>query len=128
MRRLRFIVGWLLLALWLPASLHCSLEAAGWFGMEDASHAPDACCQASHQCSDDVCATIEGWLLHAEGSVLTALMLAVLFFCCLSIVLALPRRMAPAVAAGGWEWPPDGVARWQFVRRAACWPRAPGLK
>src|SRR5262245_44978411 len=55
-----------LVALWLPVTLHCRLEAAGFYEM-------DECCvaeQASDECSDDACPTVEDALYKESTQVL----------------------------------------------------------
>jgi hypothetical protein len=119
---------WLLLmAIWLPATLHCRLEAAG---LEPAHE----CCaengaQASAgDCRDDPCPTVEENLFKESSQGLTVsapsawdcdLDGAMMPGACASIptVPALsPARHAP---------PPELEAAWQFMARAAPPARAP---
>jgi len=65
MQRLWKITSFLLLAIWLPATLHCDLEAAGFAE----SHHTD-CCAVSHDCKTDACATVESSLIRETAPAL----------------------------------------------------------
>ena len=62
MKLFRLIVVWTLVAIWLPASFHCLLGAAGWLPEfcceEESSHGDDGQSHDEHnEC--DVCAAVE---------------------------------------------------------------------
>lgn len=116
----------LLLALWLPAALHCRLEAAGLM--------PDAnCCTETHHdapadsCADDACEVAEGEFTKPSSSTLAApapaLCACLLCFTQISPPLELtpPVRAVSDLAAA----PPEIARTWHFVARAAPAPRAP---
>jgi len=124
----RRIAPLLLLALWLPAALHCRLEAAGLM--------PDAnCCTETHhevpadKCADDACDVAEGEFTKPSSSTLAApapaLGACLLCFTLVSPPLELtppPRAVSDSVAA-----PPEIACTWLFVERAAPAPRAPAV-
>jgi len=119
----------LLLAVWLPATLHCRLEAAGL----TAPHHEECHEEAGHgtatDCKEDACPAIEEALIKdtsadlavsAPADCACALCLAVLLGTCEggSELSLSPARHAP---------PPDLMAGWQFEFRAAPPARAPSL-
>ena len=125
MSRLSKLAAVLLVALWLPATLHCRLEAAGldwhWLGV----HEHDAA-NAEH-CTEDNCHPIEGQVYKpvtkgtsvtppAESAV-APFLTALLGACdgCAEPALSPTRPGPPA------EW---NVA-WQFSTRAAPSSQAP---
>jgi hypothetical protein len=118
-----------LVALWLPVTLHCRLEAAGLFA------SPDACCAAEESpapagdCKDDACPTVEDALykecthgLKVSGPALNDC------FACLAIV-ALDRDLCaePTLSPARHAPPLELRAAWQFLSRAAPPARAPSL-
>jgi hypothetical protein len=119
-RRLPF-VALLLVALWLPATAHCDLEASGLIA--GSCHEEGDCAEA---CAADACAAVEGASLN------TAALLRILApaECSgLEAPLAVPAlvadpgahpRLDPALAALD--------RTWSFVRRAAPPARAPDVK
>jgi hypothetical protein len=124
----RRFVALLLLALWLPVTQHCDLEAAGFscFGHEhhgeSAQHDP---------CADDACRTIEeiGWVKDF-GAVRVpppdALPLLDLMAALTATPLGVDVELVESVA----DAEPDLLRltrTWVFTRRAA-WPsRAPNI-
>lgn len=125
MQRLIKITSFLLLAIWLPATMHCDLEAAG---LAD-SHQSD-CCSSDTDCKADLCASIESSLIRESAPTLNLTAPAVsgsfLFFATLlpwtSTILPepvlSPRHQAP---------PLEIKTGWQFLTRAALPSRAPSL-
>lgn len=61
MKLFRLIVVWILAAVWLPATTHCLLGAAGWL--------PEFCCESEHQHDGDEQSRDE----HNECDVCTAI-------------------------------------------------------
>jgi len=127
----RRIAACLLLALWLPALLHCRLEAAGLaLGSEccNETHAPTAATKDS--CADDACGVAEGEFTSPSSSTLVA-PAPVLCTCWLAAdILVPPLALAPPPAPSLDERlaaPPEISRRWMFVTRAAPAPRAPAL-
>jgi hypothetical protein len=126
MSRVVRFAAWLLLAVWLPATLHCQLEAAG---LGEAQH--DSCCTGETDdrgtdCLGDACANIENSLLKDSAPELhLAAPVAVCPLCCAALVSAArtepvlsPKRQAPPLAL---------QVAWQFIERAAPPARAPSL-
>lgn len=125
----RRIAALLLLALWLPALLHCRLEAAGvLFGTgccdEDHASAP----ATPESCDSDSCGVAEGEFT-APSSTAVAASAPVLHACLLDLELAWtafplspppPEGIVEAAAA-----PREFIRTWAFVVRAAPPPRAP---
>lgn len=117
---------WLLVALWLPATMHCQLEAAG---LGEAQH--DSCCtgetaDGGTDCLGDACANIENSLIKDSAPELhLAAPVTVCPLCCAALrstvraepVLS-PKRHAPPLTL---------QAAWQFIERAAPPARAPSL-
>ena len=131
MLRLRRIAAILLVSLWLPALLHCRLEAAGvLFGA--------ACCEATHgieespadACADDACGVAEGEFT-SPANVGQSASAPVLYDCLGGIVgvsLRLPLAAPPDTGVIEAEAAPPEISRsWIFVSRAAPSPRAPSL-
>lgn len=126
MAKLFKVVSLLLLALWLPATLHCSLETVGWESgcrAEAAAETTDAACHA------DPCEVVEGSSYVKTANMLRAPQpLGVVADA--GLLLALWIR---SVASGPVEIVriaehPDliGLQRsWSFERREALPARAP---
>jgi len=121
--RLRHLLALALALLWLPATLHCDLEAAGLgqaFGChEESAHDP-------HHCSDDSCHAIESLTYKIDTAPVKILPPALgLFNHC-------PLSPAPLFAPPVGELsvcrpsePPPLARHWRFARRAAPPARAP---
>jgi hypothetical protein len=116
------IAAILLLSLWLPATLHCAVEAAGlhgWPGCHNESlHDP-----AHHQA--DACHPLEGTEYKPETAPLKVQppplgWLAVSLF---ASPLAPPKTEPSRTLPPPRE--PESVATWRFVERAAPPARAP---
>lgn len=121
MRPVRRLIALLLLALWLPATLHCDLETAGvHIGIICHDHETQA--ESDNHCTDDACHTL-------EASALTAFTLTKLVgSVTLSVVALLPTPLelpADSVRPERTDVPCELGRRWQFSRRAAPPARAP---
>jgi hypothetical protein len=127
--RFRRIFALLLLAAWLPATLHCGLEAAGLH------LGPECCAGASHAeatsgCESDDCEILEGGFTPSSSLHVTAPAIAVC--ACLLHAESQPPMVAvfspPASGIDDAAAPPrELVPSWPFVSRAALSPRAPSL-
>ena len=119
MRRLRSLTACLLLALWLPATLHCALEQAGLL------RADTACID---QCLSDNCDQLENGLYNKFASVaLKAPTFApLLCLCCLNEITP-ETIIVPLLSPERTSCPPELPRSWQFVSRAAPLPGAPSL-
>jgi hypothetical protein len=124
-KRLRSIVSLLLLALWLPATLHCDLEAAGLdhvLGCHE--HATD---EAAH-CHDDVWHAIDVLASKADNSGLRIVLPTLMpHYDCMAFGVAPATPLAPVNVSPPIRPPPDLDVGWPFVRRAAPPARAPAL-
>ena len=131
MDKFRSIIAALLLAVWLPATLHCAMEAAGlddWFGCHEAAHN-----DADH-CADDACHAIEGLIskpdaqpLKISAPLAVALPDSGIFAfvqLCPSLLLASLHPPDNGVIETG-AAPPEIARTWHFVVRAAPPSRAP---
>jgi len=121
------VITVLLLALWLPVTQHCGLEAAGLVPLE-VPHASDAkCCESSNQCSHDGCNVAEADLIKSATDtfkVPAPTLLACTCILCLQLLpVALSEEPTMSVADIGNSY--DWVPVWQFVYRAAPLSRAP---
>jgi len=128
MRRLLPFLSLLSLALWLPMTQHCGLEAAGLLpvALED----NDAHCSAKSGSADDGCELVENGsykpAAQARGVSAPAL---------LPDFTAVAQLFAPLVDAADFagfsvatsDLPPAWVVTWQFEHRAALPSRAPSL-
>ena len=118
------------MAVWLFATQHCGLEAAGLFAGHDESVEGSSCCSSSGGCENDGCATVEDGAYRPDQSalVISAPVLSVDAFLVLCDVI--PPQLLQAELAlprDGFERPREWVTTWQFVQRAALSPRAPSL-
>ena len=112
-----------LLALWLPATLHCDLEAAGIDFLTHEDHASSPCGDA---CIDDACHSIEGSTFTKELATLKvlppdALGAVVLLF---SPPLKVEKPSPPRPREGSSVWLVLHRT-WSFVLRTALPARAP---
>jgi hypothetical protein len=127
MRPFRLIVALLLALVWLPATLHCGLEAAGLL-----EHA-DACCHGEHadaakptHCGVAGCGVVESGDYQPSYSLLkvSAPVAVICFSSLIELTACLPGE--PAIVAPEKAESPLEIRRtWQFLARAALSPRAP---
>lgn len=125
MQRLIKIASFLLLAIWLPATLHCDLEAAGL----TAPH-QEECCATDNDCKADLCANIESSLIRETAPTLNlaAPVSCDHLFCLVTLLTVACDREATASLAIVTHAPPlEITAGWQFLTRAAPPSRAPSL-
>ncbi len=124
MRRLLPLFSLLLLATWLPATEHCTLEAAGFL----IETCPDSCSNTPGE--KDGCDTVENGAYKLSGDTLKVpapdLFVCLCQLCLHQIQLDATRELVLPSAAL-YERPRDWVPSWQFVRRAAPPSRAPTL-
>ena len=122
MPRLRQVFSWCLLLLWLPATQHCRLEAAGAdFAMCDHG------CHAPAPTPSDNCDVVENSLYKDSVRAAKALRPLLITCACLACVPPAPAIIEPgpvpddAAVGRSRDW----VIGWQFLRRAAPPARAP---
>lgn len=123
-------VAALLLALWVPAMLHCRLELVSGLKLLSCCQHPDSesvPAHHEHDCDDDGCAALESGLYEQDKpaeapaqppSPRTALLRPWL-------VAHLARPWVP-MTSPAWI-PPAPPPPWQFAHRTALPPRAPSL-
>jgi hypothetical protein len=122
------VVLFVMAAFWLLATQHCNLEAAQLL----AEHAPSEqnCCEGGEaHCVHDGCRSVED--LGFSVSNVTKAPLPALTLCACWELMA--TTLVAAEAPSAWtdlavERALDWVPTWQFVRRAACSPRAPAIR
>lgn len=121
---LRRLVALALLAVWLPATLHCDIETAGLAGVFaccDDERSPAA---ANDHCDDDACKTVE------DGAVKTDALAKLVHPAALIVIALLPPAAeipACAVRPASTDAPPELGRSWQFSVRAAPPARAPDV-
>lgn len=128
MRFLRRIAAFLLLAVWLTATQHCALEAAGLWGSSHEATA-DACCSGSEDhCAHDGCDLVEGGSFHAANpwvKVPVPDLQAGAWLLCLQSLATDATAEPVAEFVAGVERPLGWLPTRHFARRAAPSPRAP---
>jgi hypothetical protein len=118
-----------LLALWLPATQHCGLEAAGLITADSADE-PIACCAPTATvCAYDSCHVIEQFTPKTANDSLQVQapdFVACVGFICVPFV---DRELStePVVSVVATDQPISWVPTWHFARRAAPLPRAPAI-
>jgi hypothetical protein len=128
-RLLSQIVAFVLLALWMPATQHCGLEAAGIL----ATHAEDGainCCDAADvRCSYDGCQIVEQLVPKSANDSLQVLAPDFVVCTCFICVQLVTRDLnaAPATPAVAINQPRGWVPTWHFARRSAPLSRAPSI-
>lgn len=118
-------VAMLLLALWLPATQHCALEAAGLL-----DHECEAASAQPEHCDADACKTIESGNFVKQLGVPRITAAPDALFIATILISSVPEPGTEAAAILPHASPPGLVAlhrTWSFVRRAALSPRAPSL-
>lgn len=129
MLRIRQIASLLLLALWLPATLHCDVEALDLSELFQCAVDHHSEPVAATPCADDACDEVEnGWFKPSSENLSIAA--PSLCACILCFACPLPARSLTPPVAGPAETlaaPPEIARTWQFVSRAAPLARAPSF-
>ncbi len=111
-RRVFIAFAWLLAAFWLPATLHCAAETAGWFDLTDCCDSETAAANDSNHAALDHCDTLESGVPREDqnAAVLSVPVLALLEILRPSLVAetaaapgVTPRRAAPPEIGGLWR-------------------------
>ena len=130
MRFFSQIIAFVLLALWMPATQHCDLEALNVFATHDAAEAGNSsCCEKNGQCAHDDCEVLEGNLFKPSSDLLKVPapdLLVCSYLFCLQFV-SFEDRGQPATPVVAVDQPLGWVPTWHFVRRAAPLSRAPSI-
>lgn len=115
----------LLLALWLPATMHCALEKLPGFAFLQTCCGDNEDQQESGDCGQDVCGAVESGLYKLEDNSVSVSAKAETSGSNLGSWKMIPRsapvqqRELPSPA------PPEIAGSWQFSLRAALPVRAP---
>jgi len=121
------MVGWLLVALWLPVTQHCLVETITGLGYLSCCTHSDAIPHQDNDCDEDACAVVEsGDYFVPDNSFCLVPALVLVADLCADKLFDLKdwtgvQRHLPGLA-------PDALGRsWQFLLRAAPSIRAPSL-
>lgn len=126
MSRLVKLTALLLAALWLPATLHCQIEALGldafWACADQADDTMPA------DCTDDGCQILESGQVVLSKTRIDFASLPSVARASVGCYLQLaPPALAPEIFAPRQDEMLPLQRTWQFVRRAALLARAPSL-
>lgn len=127
---LRRITGFLLLAIWLAATQHCGLEAAGLLANHSEDGSVPFCCSNSGPCTQDGCTMVERGSFtpsNATVKVPTPLLNECVCLLCTHLVIPVAASEPALEFEQGVGEPLGWVPTWHFARRAAQPPRAPSL-
>ncbi len=119
--RLLRLLACALLAVWLPATMHCQIEAAGL------RTSATECCEHDVQgCADTICPSIEQNLIKDTSPVTVSPALdgCECHFCAVPAV-ACPAHAVILIFPFETATPPELAVRWQFLARAVAPARAP---
>jgi hypothetical protein len=116
-----------LVAVWLPVTLHCRLEAAGFYDAADDCCSTEQAAAPAGDCKDDACPTVEDALYKESAHSLKVAAPDVSL--CLACLALVPESAAnePALSTASHAPPLEIEAAWQFLARAAPPARAPSL-
>ena len=132
-RLIRNIVVILLVALWLPTTQHCALEAAGLFSSQEEVPANQTkCCgEPGKTCVEDPCNLLEsGDYTSATAQPAVPVPAFTVCHCLLCISVAqdlISTDPDAATACVSFDRPAHCSPTWHFMQRAALSPRAPSL-
>lgn len=118
-----------LVALWLPVTLHCRLEAAGVLDQHDGCCVMEQAATPDTDCKDDACPTVEDALFKesTQGIKVPAPACCDCLACFAIIAFAPDSVAAPALSPARHAPPQELRVAWQFLSRAAPPARAPSL-
>lgn len=123
---LRRITVCLVLAIWMAATQHCTLEAAGMLSA-DSAHEDVGCCDSQGSCSKDSCHIVERGASTLTASAIKAPapdLHSCLCSLCSALLVPAVDPVLPDLSSLSQDtlaWVPI----WHFERRAAPSPRAP---
>lgn len=128
--RLVKIVALLLVSLWLPATLHCRLEALGFEGLFSCPQPSSSAAQHAGEgdCDRDSCQSVEsGQFTFSQSRIAPALLpspVCAFVHCLLHVALIADGT---EIIPGRQTEPLPLQRNWQFIRRAALPARAPDV-
>ena len=114
----------LLLALWVPVTMHCALELVPGLGFIQTCCGEQEAQPADHDCSQDLCSAIEsGFYKVDDYPALAPSQALLLAFTVWNLSAELPAITPPLSPPA--PSPPELPRSWQFSHRTALPPRAP---
>ena len=120
-------VAVLLLALWVPVTMHCALETMPGFSFLQWCCGVDDTSEPDHDCSQDFCSAVEsGFYKIEDNPALTPGLALVPAFAAWNWLAEPPANTAPDFIPAS-SAPPELPRFWQFSYRTALPPRAPSL-
>ena len=123
MKRLRQIVGLVLLVLWVPLTSHCTWEYIPDLALFKCSADTEQHSEPKSDCADDGCAQLETATYRSSGTQPEVAPPAFLvLFQLLTLTVPAIEACVAAVTA-----PSEITSGWQFTFRAALPPRAPSF-
>ena len=134
MELFRRTIALLLLAIWLPATLHCEVEAAELTlhlaGCDESAPSDHSHAALPEDCAVDSCHTVEGGFTSSSSAstAVRAPLLSTPLFVALGLIPSF--EISPPPVTGVIEAlaaPPEIHRTWMFVTRAAPLPGAPAL-
>jgi len=121
------IVAVTLLALWVPATMHCTLETTPGFSFLQSCCGADEAPPLDQDCAQDLCSVVESGLYKIEDpSTFAPSLVVLLTFAALDWMAEPPAASVPDFFPASTA-PPDLPKVWQFSQRTALPPRAPSL-
>ena len=119
----------LLVALWLPATLHCQLEGLGLDAIFACADQPvDTAHTADGDCADDGCQTLEeGQFVLSKPKIDPAILPALACACVSCFLFVAPPAASREISASRQDEALPLQRTWQFLTRAAPPVRAPAL-
>lgn len=127
MTRFTKIAALLLVALWLPATLHCELETLPGFEFLSSCCGGDDAAQPPSGCQDDSCGAVESGLCKIEDNPTITVGLPALLVLAAWDFIAQPPDHSRAQTSPASPAPPELPRVWRFSCRAALPPRAPSI-
>jgi len=115
------------LVLWLPVSMHCSLETIPGFNVLDWCCDTAASQSDKDGCAQDSCGEIEAGLYRIEDNPTFAVNLAIVLAMATPVEPLQPPTPTPTTFLSTNSSPPELTQTWQFVYRAALPVRAPSF-
>lgn len=120
-------VAWVLVAFWLPVTMHCALENVGGFQFLVCCLHGDTAPHQDNDCSEDACAVVESGGYMVPSNRITLVPPLVLAAQLVAVAEAeLPVSEIPRFSALSTS-PPELPSGWQFSLRAAAPVRAPSF-
>jgi hypothetical protein len=134
-RVFRNIAFFMLAALWLPLTLHCRLEAAGFLIEAESHHKAQDCCTQSpvSDCAKDACPLLERATYRTSDTAVSLpapAFLACVIDVCIHLLNPVDASGSGSVSTAptSFDRPHDCSPIWHFVQRAAPPARAPSVE